>query len=94
MDTCRDFKELLELFNKNKVEYTIVGAHALAYHGCPRYTGDLDLFVKPSKENANHIIKALEEFGFGSVDLGVEDFSAKDKVIQLGVPPIRMENGS
>ncbi len=91
MDLPSDFKELLELFNAHKVEYLIVGSYALAFHGAPRYTGDIDLFVKPTAENANLILAALDEFGFGSLDLSVEDFAAPNKVVQLGVPPVRID---
>jgi len=74
-----------------KVEYIIVGAYALAFHGCPRYTGDLDLFVKPDADNAKKIIEAIKEFGFESLDLTIKDFSSPEKVVQLGVPPIRID---
>jgi len=91
METQRDFKELLELFNRHKVEYIIVGAYALAFHGCPRYTGDLDVLIKPDSDNARKIIKAIKEFGFGSLSLTPEDFSSQEKVIQLGIPPVRID---
>jgi len=91
MEIRTDFKELLELFNKNKVEYLIVGGYALAFHGAPRFTGDIDLFVRPVRENAEHILAALNEFGFGSLDLSEGDFTMPGKVVQLGVPPIRID---
>lgn len=91
MEIRNDFKELLELFNKNKVEYLIVGGYALAFHGAPRFTGDIDLFVRPVNENAERILAALHEFGFGSLDLSEDDFTTPGKVIQLGVPPIRID---
>ena len=91
MEAQKDFKELLELFNKHKVEYVIVGAYALAFHGCPRYTGDLDLFVKPDSINAKKVIEAIKEFGFESLQLTADDFSSPEKVVQLGVPPIRID---
>lgn len=91
MEIQSDFKELLELFNENKVEYLIVGAYAMALHGVPRFTGDIDLFVKPDSENAKRILVALEAFGFGSIDLSEEDFTKTDNVIQLGVPPVRID---
>lgn len=91
MEAQKDFKELLKLFNKHKVEYVIVGAYALAFHGCPRYTGDLDILVKPDLSNAKNILEALKEFGFGSLNLTVEDFFSEKKVVQLGVPPIRID---
>ena len=91
MEIHNDFKELLELFNKHKVEYLIVGGYALAFHGSPRFTGDIDLFVRPVRENAERILAALDEFGFGSLDLSEDDFTMPGKVIQLGVPPIRID---
>ena len=91
MEIRNDFKELLELFNKHKVEYLIVGGYALAFHGAPRFTGDIDLFVRPIRENAERILAALNEFGFGSLDLSEDDFTTPGKVIQLGVPPIRID---
>jgi hypothetical protein len=91
MEIHNDFKELLELFNKHNVEYLIVGGYALAFHGAPRFTGDIDLFVRPVSENAKKILVALDEFGFGSPDLSEDDFTTPGKVIQLGVPPIRID---
>ncbi len=91
MELQKDFKELLKLFNKHKVEYVIVGAYALAFHGCPRYTGDLDILVKPDRNNAKKILKAINDFGFGSLKLNLRDLSFPGKVIQLGIPPIRID---
>jgi hypothetical protein len=91
MEVQKDFRDLLELFNKHKVDYIIVGAYALGFHGAPRYTGDLDIFVKPDPVNAKGIIQALNEFGFGTLGLTVEDFVEEGKVVQLGVPPVRID---
>lgn len=91
MEAQQDFKELLELFNGHKVEYMIVGGYALAYHGAPRFTGDIDIFVKPSIENAQKILSALTDFGFGSLNLTIDDFQNPDSVVQLGVPPVRID---
>jgi len=91
METPSDFKDLLALFNAHNVEYVIVGGYALAFHGAPRFTGDLDLLVKPTHENAERILTALKEFGFGSTGLVVNDFQVPDKVVQLGVPPVRID---
>ena len=91
MEIRNDFKELLELFNKHEVEYLVVGGYALAFHGAPRFTGDIDLLVRPVRENAERILAALNEFGFGSLDLSEDDFTMPGKVIQLGVPPIRID---
>jgi hypothetical protein len=91
MDLPNDFKELLELFNRHKVEYLVVGGYALAFHGAPRVTGDIDLFVCPTEENAKHILAALDEFGFGSLNLCQKDFTTPGMVVQLGVPPVRVD---
>lgn len=91
MEVQQDFRDLLALFNAHEVDYIIVGAYALAYHGAPRYTGDMDILVRPDSENAFRILSALDEFGFGSLGLRAEDFAAPDKVIQIGVAPVRVD---
>ena len=91
METQPDFRELLALFNAHHVEYLIVGGYALAFHGAPRFTGDLDIFVKPDAANAQRILTALEAFGFASVGLTLSDFERPDQVVQLGVPPVRID---
>jgi len=91
MEVYPDFKELLALFNKHRVEYLVVGGYALAFHGAPRFTGDLDLYVRPDAGNARRILAALDEFGFGSLELTEDDFRLPGKVVQLGVPPIRVD---
>lgn len=91
MDLQQDFKELLELFNVHNVEYIIIGAFALAFHGAPRYTGDLDILINPNIKNATNILLALKAFGFGSLKLTIQDFTDPDNVIQLGVPPVRID---
>jgi hypothetical protein len=91
METQPDFRELLALFNAHHVEYLIVGGYALAFHGAPRFTGDLDIFVKPDMANAQRILTALAAFGFASVGLTPSDFERPDQVVQLGVPPVRID---
>ena len=91
MEVQQDFKKLLELFNAHKVEYAIVGGYALAFHGAPRYTGDIDLLIKPDQENARKVLNALKDFGFAALDLSSDDFSSPEKVVQLGAPPIRID---
>jgi hypothetical protein len=91
MEVQKDFRELLALFNKHKVEYVIVGGYALAFHGAPRYTGDIDILIHPDTANAQRILAALDEFGFGSVELTAADFQKPENVIQLGVPPVRVD---
>ena len=87
----RDFKEFVELLIKNKVEYLIVGGYAVAIHGYPRYTGDLDIWLNPTPENAKSIVKTVNEFGFSSFNLTLSDFTKPGNVIQLGYPPLRID---
>lgn len=87
----KDFEELLRLFNKHRVRYCIVGAFAVAFHALPRYTKDLDLLVEPSERNGANIISALLEFGFGSLDLVPGDFAEKERIVQLGYEPVRID---
>jgi hypothetical protein len=87
----KDYEELLKLLNKNRVKYCIVGAFAVAFYAEPRYTKDLDILVEPSLENGKKIVKALKEFGFGSLDISAQDFNKKDGIIQLGYEPVRVD---
>ena len=91
MEIQQDFKELLQFFNEENVKYIIVGGYALAFHGFPRFTGDIDLWVEASKENAQHILQALEKFGFSSIELKLSDFTQDENIIQLGYPPARID---
>jgi hypothetical protein len=91
MEVQPDFRDLLALFNAHHVEYMIVGGYALAFHGAPRFTGDLDILVRPDPGNAQRVLSALDEFGFASVGLTKEDFARPDQIVQLGVPPVRID---
>ncbi|MCU0612852.1 MAG: hypothetical protein MUE60_13825 [Candidatus Eisenbacteria bacterium] len=91
MEAQPDFRELLALLNSHGVEYVIVGAHALAFHGAPRYTDDMDIYLRADRENARRVMSAPLEFGFGSMGLSDEDFSASGRVVQLGCPPVRID---
>lgn len=91
MEVQPDFKELLALFNDHRVSYLIVGGYALAFHGAPRFTGDLDILIKPDHENASRIVAALDAFGFASLGITESDFEQPDQVIQLGVAPVRID---
>lgn len=91
MEIQPDFKELLALFERNKIEYVVVRAFAMAFHGAPRFSGDIDLYVRPTPENAQRITKTLTEFGFGSLGLKEDDFSRPGEIIQLGQPPVRID---
>jgi hypothetical protein len=90
MKVHRDFKDFISLMNANGVEYVIVGSFALSFHGHPRATGDMDVWIRRSPENASRILKALDEFGFGSLGVTGDDL-LEDKVIQLGQPPVRID---
>lgn len=87
----KDFEELLKLFNKYKVRYCVIGAFALAFHAQPRYTKDLDILIDPTTKNGTKILKALHAFGFKSLNLSEDDFSQKDRFIQLGYEPLRVD---
>lgn len=87
----QDFKEFVELLIKHKAEYLIVGGYAVGVHGHPRYTGDLDIWLHSTQENAKKILKCLKEFGFGSFQLSEKDFLKENNVIQLGNPPLRID---
>lgn len=86
-----DFKDLLSTFNVRGVEYIVVGAHALAAHGHVRATKDLDVWVRPSRENAVRVLEALAEFGAPLQDLSVEDLSRPGLIFQIGVQPLRID---
>ncbi|MBL0171106.1 MAG: hypothetical protein IPP90_10295 [Gemmatimonadaceae bacterium] len=87
----KDLRELLALFSSNHVEYIVVGGHAVAFHGHPRFTEDLDCYVRPTEENGSRIVRALREFGFASDGLSAADFAADDRMIQLGRAPNRVD---
>ena len=87
----KDFKEFIELLLSNKVDFLVVGAHALALHGRPRYTGDLDLWVRPEPINVTRLLCALDAFGFASLGVEARDFLAPQAKVQLGYPPARID---
>ena len=91
MPLPEDWRAFIESLNSNGVEYVVVGAVALALHGIPRYTGDLDVFVRNSAENAKRLESALADFGMGSLGLRAADFVDSYRVIQLGVAPARID---
>jgi len=86
-----DWRAFIESLNSNEVEYLVVGAVALAYHGWPRYTDDLDILVRNTPENALHLETVLASFGFDSLGLKAADFVDSYRVIQLGMPPNRID---
>ncbi len=91
MEVQPDFRDLLASLNAHRVEYAIVGAYALAYHGHPRATGDLDILVQPDLENARRLLQAIRSFGFGDLELTEEDFLEPNRILQLGYPPVRID---
>ncbi len=94
MDTIRlpqDFRDFLRLLNFHKAEYLLIGGFAVGYHGYPRATGDMDIWISVSPENAKKMVTVLKEFGFNVPDLSADLFMKKRQVIRMGVPPIRIE---
>jgi hypothetical protein len=91
MSLNADLREFIELLNSRGVEYVIVGAHSLAFHARPRYTGDLDILVRPSPENAAKLVSLLRDFGFAKGDLAESDFAVPEQMIQLGRAPNRID---
>ena len=91
MKLQRDLREFIASLISKRVEFVVVGAHALAYHGHPRFTQDLDVLVRPTAANAAALMAALEDFGFGDSGLGPADFTRTGRVIQLGVAPNRID---
>ena len=87
----RDFREFLQSLNDSGVRYLVVGGYAVAFHGHPRYTKDLDVWIEMTSENAGRVVAALERFGFASLGLKPEDFLDANQVVQLGYPPCRID---
>jgi hypothetical protein len=87
----QDFKEFVQSLNASRVRYLIVGGYAVAVHGHPRYTKDIDIWIEMSEENAHRLVQALDDFGFGSLGLQPADFLQPDQIVQLGYPPARID---
>jgi len=87
----QDYKDMLSLLLEKKVDFLIVGAYALAVHGLPRATADIDIFVKPSTINADHIIEALIEFGTPIENISRSNFEKPGIILQIGVKPRRID---
>ncbi len=86
-----DFKEFLKLLNDHQVEYLLIGGYAVAYHGYPRATADMDIWIKVNPENAQKMESVLNQFGFRQSEISEQLFLTTGKIIRLGVPPIRIE---
>jgi hypothetical protein len=91
MEVQRDFSEFLALLNAARVEYLVVGAYALAFHGAPRNTLDLDIYLRPTSTNAVRFMTALQRFGFGSLSLHAKDVTVPNRILQLGRTPVRID---
>lgn len=87
----KDFEDFIKLLNKHEVKYMVVGGYALALHGKPRHTGDLDIWIKVSEENAERLLIVIREFGLSSLGLQKEDFIEAGYVTQIGYPPLRID---
>jgi predicted nucleotidyltransferase len=90
----KDFLDFLRLLNKHKVEHLVIGGYALMAHDSPRYTGDLDIWVNPTDQNAERTVQAIDEFGLGSLHVTKEDFLTKQYIVQIGYEPVRIDISS
>ena len=86
-----DFKEFLKLLNTHQIKYLLIGGYAVGYHGYPRATADMDIWIAMNSENAEKVVTALKQFGFNVPDLAVEMFLKPNQIIRMGVPPVRIE---
>ena len=87
----KDLREFIESLNSRRVDYIVVGGHAVAFHGHPRFTGHIDFFVRPSSQNAERLVEAITEFGFSELHLSADTFTRPNTVVQLGYPPNRID---
>jgi len=86
-----DFKEFLQLLNAEGVEYLLIGGYAVGYHGYPRYTADIDVWVARQQDNAERVVRALSKFGFSAPENVPALFLQERSVVRMGVPPMRIE---
>jgi hypothetical protein len=91
MALSKDWREFLELLNSRAVDYVIIGAQSLAFHGRPRYTGDLDILVRATRDNAQQLLEVLNQFGFAQAGFKETDFLEPEQMIQLGRAPSRID---
>lgn len=87
----QDYREFLELLSAHKVEYLVVGSFAMAFHGHPRFTGDIDFWIKNSEQNAEKVFNAIMDFGYPPGDISIEDLTSIDLIFQMGYPPVRID---
>jgi hypothetical protein len=86
-----DFKEFLRLLNARQVEYLLIGGYAVSYYGYPRATADMYIWVAMNLENAQKVVAVLREYGFDLPELSPELFLEEDRIIRMGIPPLRLE---
>lgn len=86
-----DFKEFLKLLASHQVEYILIGGYAVGYHGYPRATADMDLWVAIHQENAEKLVTVLKKFGFDVPELSTNLFLKENQIVRMGVPPMRIE---
>lgn len=86
-----DFKEFLNLLNANTVEYLLIGGYAVGYHGYPRTTNDIDVWIARNPDNAERIVTVLQDFGFNIPELSADLFLKENSIVRLGIPPMRIE---
>ncbi len=86
-----DFREFLQLLHSERIEYLLVGGYAVSFHGYPRPTGDLDVWVAVHPDTANKLVAALTTFGFPNAASAAAEFLTPGRVVRMGVPPVRIE---
>lgn len=89
-DIHDDFTAFLKVLNEHQVEYLVIGGHAVGFHGRPRDTGDIDIVIKPTRENASRLVRAVSAFGAGGLGYTEDDYLSGD-FIQFGVAPVRID---
>lgn len=87
----KHFQEFIALLEKHGAEYLLVGGYAVGFHGFPRYTGDLDVFIAISELNSEKVLRVFEEFGFGDLGLSVADFMEEEIVVEIGREPLKIQ---
>ncbi|MCK9402739.1 MAG: nucleotidyltransferase [Chitinophagaceae bacterium] len=91
MILAKDFEDFIRLLNSHQVEYMIVGGYALGFHGAPRYTGDIDIWINISETNADKMVQVITDFGFASLGFERADFLKQGYISQIGQPPLRID---
>ncbi len=91
MELEKDFREFIELLNGHEVKYLVIGGYAVNFHGYPRYTKDIDLWLWMRESNIEKLIMAIKDFGFGSLNIDTEDFMTPENIVQLGYEPYRID---